>query len=104
MTEHSQPSGRVITPTDPGYDQACQVWNMIYTARPDRIVYCQNANDVSTALSRALDEDTPFRLRCGGHSYEGYSTLNDGIIIDVSDMNQVSVSADRKTAVVGAGG
>jgi FAD/FMN-containing dehydrogenase len=104
MTENSQPSIRVVTQTDPDYDQACQVWNTIYTARPDRVVYCQDATDVSTALGRALDQGTPFRVRCGGHSYEGYSTLDDGVVIDVSDMNQVSVSADRKTAVIGAGG
>jgi FAD/FMN-containing dehydrogenase len=104
MTENSQSSTRVVTPTDPDYDQACQVWNAIYTAKPDRIVYCQDAKDVAAALGRALDEGRPFRLRCGGHSYEGYSTLDNGIVIDVSDMKQVSVSADRKTAVIGAGG
>jgi FAD/FMN-containing dehydrogenase len=60
--------------------------------------------DVSATLGRALDKGTQFRLRCGGHSYEGYSTLDDGVVIDVTDMNRVTVSDDRKTAVIGAGG
>jgi FAD/FMN-containing dehydrogenase len=104
MTNNSQPSGRVVTPDDPGYDQACQVWNARYTARPEGVVYCQGAQDVSAELGRALDKGTSFRVRCGGHSYEGYSTLDDGVVIDVTGMNQVSVSDDRKTAVIGAGG
>jgi FAD/FMN-containing dehydrogenase len=103
MVENSKPPGRVIVPGDPGYDRARQVWNSIYTARPAKIIYCRDATDVSAALGRALHRGSPFRLRCGGHSYEGYSTIDDGIVIDVTDMNQVSVSSDRKTAVIGAG-
>src|SRR5215208_1119169 len=104
MTNNPPPTERVVTPGDPDYDSARQVWNEIYTASPAEIVYCQGAQDVSVALRRALDKGTPFRVRCGGHSYEGYSTLDDGVVIDVTDMNQVSVSDDRKTAVIGAGG
>jgi FAD/FMN-containing dehydrogenase len=104
VTDDSEASTRVVTPADVGYEQACQVWNSIYTASPAEIVYCSAATDVSAALGRALDKGTPFRLRCGGHSYEGYSTLDDGVIIDVTDMNRVTVSDDRKTAVIGAGG
>jgi hypothetical protein len=104
MTNNPSPPDRVVTPGDPDYDSARQVWNGIYTASPAEIIYCQGSQDVSSALRRALDKGVPFRLRCGGHSYEGYSTLDDGVIIDVTDMNQVSVSDDRKTAVIGAGG
>lgn len=104
MTDSSQPTSRVVTPDDPDYSQACQVWNARYTASPAEVVYCQGAQDVAAALARALDGGRPFRLRCGGHSYEGYSTLDDGVVIDVTDMNQVLVSDDRQTAVIGAGG
>jgi FAD/FMN-containing dehydrogenase len=104
MTNDPPPHERVVTSGAPDYDSARQVWNEIYTASPSEIVYCQGAQDVSVALRRALDKATPFRVRCGGHSYEGYSTLDDGIVIDVTDMNQVSVSDDRKMAVIGAGG
>jgi len=104
MTNNPPPPGRVVAPGNPDYDQARQVWNEIYTASPAEIVYCQGPQDVSAALRRALDKGVPFRPRCGGHSYEGYSTLDDGVVIDVTDMNGVTVSDDRKTAVIGAGG
>ena len=104
MTNNSEASARVVTPGDPGYYQARQVWNAMYTASPAEIVYCQDVQGVSSALTRALDRGAPFRLRCGGHSYEGYSTLDDGVVIDVTDMDGVTVSDDRKTAVIGAGG
>lgn len=104
MTDNAQPSDHIVTPDSPGYDQARQVWNERYTANPGELIYCQDATDVSAALRRALDGDGRFRLRCGGHSYEGYSTLDDGVVIDVSAMNTISISDDRTTAVIGAGG
>lgn len=45
----------------------------------------------------------PLRVRSGGHNLEGWSTLDDGIVIDVSDLTSAVIDADSRTAVVGAG-
>lgn len=104
MADEFQSTGRVITPEEPGYSQACQEWNERFDTRPREIVYCQNAQEVSAALLSALGRGLPFRLRCGGHSYEGFSMVDDGVVIDVTDLSTISVSRDRTIAVIGSGG
>src|SRR5947209_4482664 len=103
MTEEIRSIGRVITPNEPGYAQACQEWNERFDARPREIVYCQYAHEVAAALRSALERNLPFRLRCGGHSYEGFSMIDAGVVIDVTDMNTISVNPDRTMAVIGSG-
>lgn len=104
MANEFRSIGRVITPNEPGYSQACQLWNERFDAQPRKVVYCQNAQEVSAALLSALDQDIPFRARCGGHSYEGFSTIEEGIVIDVSEINTISANSDRTVAVIGSGG
>jgi FAD/FMN-containing dehydrogenase len=104
MAEEFQSLGRVITSDEPGYAQACQEWNARFTPQPEEIVYCQSAQDVSAALRSALDRGLPFRARCGGHSYEGFSMVDAGVVIDVSDLSAISVNEDRTVAVIGSGG
>ena len=71
---------------------------------PDAVVFCESAADVSNAVSWARGNNTSLRVRCGRHNYEASSSLvRGGIIIDVTDMNAVSVSDDRSTAAIGAG-
>src|ERR1044072_495152 len=87
MSEEFRSIGRVITQDEPGYKQACEEWNSRLETHPREIVYCQNAQDVSAALRSALDRGLPFRARCGGHSYECFSMVDAGVVIDVTDLN-----------------
>jgi FAD/FMN-containing dehydrogenase len=103
MTEKFWSIGRLITPKEPGYDQACQEWNARLPTHPKGIVYCQNAQDVSAALQSAVRRGLPFRARCGGHSYECFSMIDDGLVIDVTDLSTISVNQDSTVAVIGSG-
>jgi FAD/FMN-containing dehydrogenase len=103
MADEFQSTGRLITPDEPGYQQACKEWNERFNLHPREIVYCQNAQEVSAALRSALDRELPFRLRCGGHSYESFSMVDEGVVIDVTDMNTISVNSERTAAVIGGG-
>ncbi len=103
----TQLTGRVIKAGDPGWDGARK--GFAASAKyddnaPSAVVFCQSIQDVSNAVRWARENNKPLRARSGRHSYEAYSSLvKDGIIVDVSDMDTVSISADRATAVVGAG-
>lgn len=96
MAEEFQSNGREITSDEPGYAQACQEWNARLTPHPQEIDYCQNAQVVSAALRSALDRGLPLRARCGGHSYECFSMVEAGVVIDVPDLTAISVNEDRK--------
>jgi FAD/FMN-containing dehydrogenase len=47
---------------------------------------------------------TPFAIRSGGHSPNpGWSGIESGILIDLSKMNSMNISEDRKTVKLGPG-
>ena len=96
-------TGDVVWPTDPRYDEARQNYNTRFDVHPRVIVFCHNAGDVRNAVRWATFHDVPIRPRCGRHSYEGWSLVQDGIVADVSRMHGVTVDAGAATARVEAG-
>ncbi|MBV9849132.1 MAG: FAD-binding oxidoreductase [Armatimonadetes bacterium] len=100
-------TGRVIYPGDTGWDAARQGfarWADYAANTPRVVVFCQDADDVANAVRWARENNAPLRVRCGRHNYEGWSSLvQDGVIIDVSDLGSVRVRRDSATARVGAG-
>src|SRR5215217_2574983 len=98
-----QLSGRVIWPQDPAYEEARQSFNARFSRFPSVIVVCDNTNDVQNAVRWARQEVMPLRARSGGHSYEAFSVVDDGLVIDVGGLTGVDVDVSRGEAVVGAG-
>ncbi|QJW47957.1 FAD-binding oxidoreductase [bacterium BFN5] len=88
-------TGEVIHPTDPRYKEARQEWNRAIQKYPLVIVYCFTKTDVRNAICWARKHDIGIRIRSGGHHYEGYSTGNSILVIDVSKMNQLKVDRNR---------
>jgi FAD/FMN-containing dehydrogenase len=100
---HASLTGRVIWPGDSDYDTARLGFNARFSRFPVAIVVCDSVRDVQNAIRWARQHDLPFRVRSGGHSYEGFSTLDDGLVIDVGGLQEVSIDPERREAIVGAG-
>lgn len=100
-------TGRVLHPGDPGWDEARTGFNSRInydTAVPAAVVFCQNTDDVANAVRWARERRVAFRVRCGRHNYEGYSSLaKDGLIVDVSELANLRMDTARGVAVIGAG-
>ncbi|WP_437733070.1 FAD-binding oxidoreductase [Sorangium sp. So ce1335] len=96
-------TGRVVLPGDPGYDDAREVYNARFSRRPAAIVFCQDAQDVANAVRWATARGAEIRARSGRHCYEGFSVVDAGLVVDVSDLRSVRVDRERGVAVVGAG-
>ncbi|MGN4124147.1 FAD-binding oxidoreductase [Lysinibacillus sphaericus] len=96
-------TGRIVTPGDPDYEQARINNNLSIAKFPSKIVFCQNTKDVVNALRWVRENNEPFRIRSGRHSYENYSLVNEGIVIDVSDMNEITINVKDMTARIEAG-
>jgi FAD/FMN-containing dehydrogenase len=103
-TGETKLTGRLIFPDSPDYESARLLWARQFSKFPLVIVYCQNVQDVVNALSWCREHDVAFRARSGGHALEGWSSVDGGVVIDVSDMNQIDVdeSAGVATAQTGA--
>jgi FAD/FMN-containing dehydrogenase len=95
--------GTVLLPGGSGYSSAALPFNAaLGIRRPAAIVRVAEAFDVATCVRRAGGRGVALAARSGGHSYEGWSTPDGGIVVDVSALNSVKVRSDG-TVVVGAG-
>ncbi len=96
-------TGRIVFPDDPSYEDARMDYNTRYSKYPRVIVFCQRVLDVINAVKWARETHTPIRVRCGRHSYEAFSIVNKGIVIDVSEMNKVLLEKSKGIASIQAG-
>ncbi|TDB86188.1 FAD-binding oxidoreductase [Actinomadura sp. KC216] len=93
--------GTLIRPSDTSYAQARRLHIPRFDGiKPAGIAYCETPQDVSECMAFATLQRIPVAVRCGGHSYAGWST-GTGLVIDVSPMD--TVKRDGGHAVVGAG-
>jgi FAD/FMN-containing dehydrogenase len=90
--------GELIRPTDPGYDDARAIWNGAHDRHPALIVRCAGVADVMRAVEFARSEELLVAVRGGGHSIPGFSTVDGGIVIDLSAMQGVHVDPVAQTA------
>ena len=96
-------TGHVILPGSPGYDKARQNYNGRFNKFPCIIVYCEVTEDVVNAIHWVRQNRFPFRVRSGGHSYEAYSLMDNGLIIDISKLQKLQINKLNGTVQVGAG-
>ena len=66
-------------------------------------MFCADTHDVVNALTWARQNDIPVRIRSGRHCLEGWSAVDGGLVIDVSQMKSAAIDATSRTATVGAG-
>jgi len=99
----SELKGRIIRPEDGLYESARRVWNGDIDRRPLLIVQVATTGDVVLAVRFAANRDLPIAVRGGAHSVAGFSTCDDGIVIDLSAMNSVQVDAAGRRATAGGG-
>jgi FAD/FMN-containing dehydrogenase len=96
-------SGQVITAGEADYDEGRSVWNGRFDRRPAAIIRCREADDVKAAVDFARRRGLRLAVKGGGHSNAGHSTIEDGLLIDLSLMKGVEVDPHSKTARVQPG-
>jgi FAD/FMN-containing dehydrogenase len=96
-------NGKVVLPHDAAYESARKIWNGMVDKRPALIVRCLHTSDVVRAVHFARDSGLPLAVRGGGHNIAGNATCDGGIVIDLSQMNTVSVNPGLRRAHVGGG-
>lgn len=95
--------GTVITPDDPGYDEARAVFNAMIDKHPALIVQCVDVADVMQGVMFAVAHDLPICVRGGGHNAAGLGTCDDGLVIDLGRMNAVHVNPNTQRVLVEGG-
>ncbi|KAG8159634.1 hypothetical protein KVR01_010271 [Diaporthe batatas] len=79
-------------------------WSEACRLLPACAIQPRSAQHVATALKIIRQFNVPFAVRSGGHSPNpGFSSIQDGILIDLSRLDGITVSDDRATVSVGPG-
>jgi FAD/FMN-containing dehydrogenase len=95
--------GAAIGPGHPEYEDARRVHNGMIDRRPAAIARCVDAADVIAALAFARGESLEVAIRGGGHNAAGFSSVDDGLVIDLSQRRYVQVDTAARVARVGGG-
>jgi FAD/FMN-containing dehydrogenase len=93
-----------ISQNDERYEALSQGFNQRWKATPDCIKLVSSTKDVIEVVTEAVQKGQQISVRSGGHCYENF-VCNEKVkvIIDVSQLDQVSYDDARKAYCVGAG-
>jgi FAD/FMN-containing dehydrogenase len=95
--------GGVHLPGEPEYAEACTLFNAMIERRPALVARCAAPDNVAAALAFGRRHGLPIAVRSGGHSVAGVSLVDDGLVIDVRPMDEVTIDVPRRVARIGGG-
>jgi FAD/FMN-containing dehydrogenase len=91
-------AGQLLRPGDVAYEQARPLWNGRIDKYPALIARCRTTQDVILAVNFAREHHLTVAVRGGAHNSNGFATVNNGLVIDLSQMKQVTVNPVTRTA------
>jgi FAD/FMN-containing dehydrogenase len=104
LTELEQKfQGSLITPDRDGYDDARSIYNAMIDKHPFVIAACTNVSDVISTVNFGREHQLDTAIRSGGHNGPGLALIDDGLVIDLSNMKGIQVDPEKRTARVEAG-
>lgn len=95
--------GSVLLPGDDGFEDAITIWNSRLQEYPSIVVQCGEPTAVVEGIEFAHEHGLELAIKGGGHDYAGHATCDDGLLIDLSPMDQVEVFPEQRRARAGAG-
>ena len=93
----------LVHPGTAEYEAARTLWNAMIDRHPALIIQPGTTEAVAAAVRFAVSIGQPVAVKGGGHSAPGYSMCNDGIVIDLSRINEAHVDPETKIARLGGG-
>jgi hypothetical protein len=96
-------TGRVVAPGDDGYDAARQTFNVLVDQRPAAIAFPVDEADVVAAVEYARRHGLRIAPQATGHNAGPLGSLEDTLIVHVSELADVSIDAAARRVRVGAG-
>ena len=85
-------------PADPAYEEARKVHNGLIDKRPAIVARCHGVGDIVDAIEVARAHELDVAVRGGGHNVAGLSTIDGGMLIDLSPMTGMHVDPKARTA------
>ncbi|MEU7893386.1 FAD-binding oxidoreductase [Nonomuraea sp. NPDC049152] len=95
--------GPLLRAGEEGWDDAVAIWNGMMARTPALVVQPTSAHDVAAAVKFAREHGLLLSIKGGGHNIAGTSLAEDGLVLDLSRMREVTVDPDAGLAHVGPG-
>jgi hypothetical protein len=95
--------GQVLLPGNDGYELGRRIWNASIDRYPGLIARCADTSDVVRAVNFARAHNLLVAVKSGGHNVAGRALCDDGIVIDLSAMKEVSVDPELRAVRAEAG-
>jgi FAD/FMN-containing dehydrogenase len=95
--------GEILTARSPEYEASRKIWNSMIDRRPAAIARCRMPEDVEAAVRFAAEQNIFPAIRGGGHNAAGLAMVNDGLVIDVSQMKGISFDRTNLNVVAQTG-
>src|SRR6202008_1101722 len=83
---------------DASYDDTRAIFNGMFDRRPAAIFRPADTAGVQAVVALARETGVPFAIRSGGHSVAGFSSVEGGIVLDLRNLNGVTVDPEGRTA------
>ena len=94
--------GLLLRPGDAQFARVQKAFNARTMLIPQLRALCKNGRAAGVMVDWCRSNKLAFAVRCGGHSYEGFSQ-SASVVIDTRMINSVAIDRANKTATVGAG-
>lgn len=96
-------SGELVGRDSPAYETARRSENLAFDRHPLLVAKCADAEDAARAFDFARRHGLPIAVRGGQHCQAGRSSCDDGVVIDLGRLDEVSVDPAAGTIACGAG-
>ncbi len=95
--------GDVAGPTDAGWDDARQAWNVAFDQRPALVALPESAADVQAIVAYAQERGLRVAPQGTGHNAGPLGPLDGTVLLSTARMREVRIDAERRVARVDAG-
>lgn len=84
---------------DEGYQELTVRFNKRFQQSPTYIAQCFTTQGVADAIKFAQYKKLNVVVKSGGHSFEGFSSTNNGLVVDVSAMKKMEWNPDHSVTI-----
>ena len=95
--------GRVVYPTDAGWDAAHQAFSTLVDQRPEAMVFPADETDVITIVNYAREHGVRIAPQATAHNAGPLGALIETIVVQTSDLTEVSIDPVAHRVRVGSG-
>ncbi|MGH2741761.1 MAG: FAD-binding oxidoreductase, partial [Thermoleophilaceae bacterium] len=96
-------TGRVVAPSDPDWDAARQVFNLALDVQPAAVAFPRDERDVVAAVDYARHHGLRVAPQATGHNAGPLGSLEGTLLVDVRELQEVSIDPGAQRVRVGAG-